>query len=410
MPIAVRPVPSAVFERPDQLEQRLPFLLKGVPLPLTSSRLLRNRRGSLAVDLGTANTVVFVKGEGIVLFEPSVIAINEHTTEVLAAGTQAKEMIGRTPGSIRAMRPLRHGVISDFEVTEKMLHYFIGKAIGKRRGRPSVVLCVPSGLTGVERDAVQDAALAAGAAEVSLIEEAMAAAIGADLPVAEPVGSMVVDIGGGTTEVAITSLGGLVVAESVRVGGYEMDEAIVRHVKTSNGLLVGGEEAEAVKIRIGSAWPLAVDETAELRGRDLATGLLRRTVIAADEVRHALTVPLERIVEAVRATLERAPAELSADVMQRGLVLVGGGALLRGIDRRLQAETGLAVDDRRRAPDARRRWRRQKPGGTASACRFREGARPPATRRYDSIDVLMTRKARRDREGFSLPPSEQDFR
>jgi rod shape-determining protein MreB len=334
---------SAVFERSDQLEQWLPFLLKGVPLPLTSSRLLRNRRGSLAVDLGTANTVVFVKGEGIVLFEPSVIAINEDTTEVLAAGTQAKEMIGRTPGSIRAMRPLRHGVISDFEVTEKMLHYFIGKAIGKRRGRPSVVLCVPSGLTGVERDAVQDAALAAGAAEVSLIEEAMAAAIGADLPVAEPVGSMVVDIGGGTTEVAITSLGGLVVAESVRVGGYEMDEAVVRHVKTSHGLLVGGEEAEGVKIRIGSAWPLADDETAELRGRDLATGLLRRTVIAADEVRHALTVPLERIVEAVRTTLERAPAELSADVMQRGLVLVGGGALLRGIDRRLQAETGLAV-------------------------------------------------------------------
>jgi len=184
---------SAVFERPDQLEQWLPFPLKGVPLPLTSSRLFGNRRGSLAVDLGTANTVVFVKGEGIVLFEPSVIAINEDTTEVLAAGTQAKEMIGRTPGSIRAMRPLRHGVISDFEVTEKMLHYFIGKAIGKRRGRPSVVLCVPSGLTGVERDAVQDAALVAGAAEVSLIEEAMAAAIGADLPVAEPVGSMVVD-------------------------------------------------------------------------------------------------------------------------------------------------------------------------------------------------------------------------
>jgi rod shape-determining protein MreB and related proteins len=223
-----------------------------------------------------------------------------------------------------------------------MLHYFIGKAIGKRRGRPSVVLCVPSGLTGVERDAVQDAALVAGAAEVSLIEEAMAAAIGADLPVAEPVGSMVVDIGGGTTEVAITSLGGLVVAESVGVGGYEMDEAIVRHVKTSHRLLVGGEEAEAVKIRIGSAWPLADDETAELRGRDLVTGLLRRTVIAADEVRHALTLPLERIVEVVRTTLERAPAGLSADV-QRGLVLVGVGALLRGIERRLQAETGLAV-------------------------------------------------------------------
>ena len=330
------------------------------------------------------------------LFEPSVIAINEDTKEVLAAGTQAKEMIGRTPGSIRAMRPLRHGVISDFEVTEKMLHYFIGKAIGKRRGRPSVVLCVPSGLTGVERDAVRDAALVAGAAEVSLIEEAMAAAIGADLPVAEPVGSMVVDIGGGTTEVAITSLGGLVVAESVRVGGYEMDEAIVRHVKTSHRLLVGGEEAEAVKIRIGSAWPLADDETAELRGRDLVTGLLRRTVIAADEVRHALTLPLERIVEAVKydarartrgvvcgCDATRAHARRRRRASPRDRAPPAGGNWARG-------------HDRRGAPDARRRWRRQKPGRTASACRFREGARSPATCRPDSIDVMMTREARRD--------------
>ena len=320
------------------------------------------------------------------LFEPSVIAINEDTTEVLAAGTQAKEMIGRTPGSIRAMRPLRHGVISDFEVTEKMLHYFIGKAIGKRRGRPSVVLCVPSGLTGVERDAVQDAALVAGAAEVSLIEEAMAAAIGADLPVAEPVGSMVVDIGGGTTEVAITSLGGLVVAESVRVGGYEMDEAIVRHVKTSHRLLVGGEEAEAVKIRIGSAWPLGDDETAELRGRDLVTGLLRRAVIAADEVRHALTVPLERIVEAV-----------TVDARARTRRVVCGCDATRTDARRWRRASARHRSpsaggnwprrhDRRRAPDARRRWRRQKPGRTASACRFRKGTCSPATRRPDSID------------------------
>jgi len=312
-------------------------------LPSVASRLLGSLRGSLAVDLGTANTVVFVRGEGIVLFEPSVIAIDEQTNEVLAAGTQAKEMIGRTPASIRATRPLRHGVISDFEVTEQMLRHFIGKAIGKRRVRPRVVLCVPSGLTGVERDAVQDAALAAGAAEAYLIEEAMAAAIGADLPVAEPIGSMVVDIGGGTTEVAVTSLGGLVVAESVRVGGYEMDDALVRHVKTEHRLLVGEEEAEGVKIAIGSAWPVADEAEAEIRGRDLTTGLLRRTLLGAAEVREALAGPVERIVLAVKATLERAPAELAADVMQRGLVVVGGGALLRGIDELFRQETGLAV-------------------------------------------------------------------
>jgi rod shape-determining protein MreB len=224
-----------------------------------------------------------------------------------------------------------------------MLHYFIVKAIGQRRRRPSVVLCVPSGLTGVERDAVQDAALAAGAADVSLIEEAMAAAIGAGLPVAEPVGNMVVDIGGGTTEVAIASLGGLVVAESLRVGGYEMDEAIVRHLKTSHRLLIGGEEAEAVKIRIGSAWPLPDQEGAEVRGRDMVTGMLRRQTVSADEVRHSLGLPVGHIVGAVRTALERAPAELAADVIQRGLVLVGGGALVRGLDERLRAETGLPV-------------------------------------------------------------------
>ncbi len=312
-------------------------------MPSAPARLLAGLRGSLAVDLGTANTVVFVRGEGIVLFEPSVIAIDERTNEVLAAGAQAKEMIGRTPASIRATRPLRHGVISDFEVTEQMLRHFIGKAIGRRRIRPRVVLCVPSGLTGVERDAVQDAALAAGAAEVSLIEEAMAAAIGADLPVAEPVGSMVVDIGGGTTEVAVTSLGALVVGQSVRVGGYEMDDAIVRHVRTEHRLLVGGEEAEAVKIAIGSACAVADAAEAEIRGRDTTTGLLRRTLLGGAEVRHALAGPVERIVEAVKATLEQAPAELAADVMQRGLVLVGGGALLRGMDERFREETGLAV-------------------------------------------------------------------
>jgi rod shape-determining protein MreB len=263
---------------------------------------------------------------------------------VLAVGEQAKEMIGRTPASIRATRPLRHGVITDFDITEQMLRHFIRRAIGKRRlRRPRVVLCVPSGMTGVERDAVQEATLAAGAAEVSLIEEAMAAAIGAELPVAEPLGSMVVDIGGGTTEAAITSLGALAVADSIRVGGYEMDDAIVRHARDGHRLLVGGEEAEAVKLAVGSAWPIVEEEEAEIRGRDLSTGLLRRATMTGSEVREALGGPVDQIVGAVKGTLERAPAELAADVMERGLVLVGGGALLRGMDERLRNETGLAV-------------------------------------------------------------------
>lgn len=300
--------------------------------------------GSLAVDLGTANTVVFVRGEGIVLFEPSVIAVDEETNNVLAVGEQAREMIGRTPASIRATRPLRHGVITDFDVTEQMLRHFIRKAIGKRRlRRPRVVLCVPSGMTGVERDAVEEATRSAGAGDVSLIEEAMAAAIGAKLPVGEPVGSMVVDIGGGTTEVAITSLGALAIADSLRVGGYEMDEAIVRHAKDRHRLLVGGEGAEEVKLAIGSAWPVVEEREAEIRGRDLSTGNLRRVRLAGADVREALSGTVDRIVDAVRGTLERAPAELAADVMQHGLVLVGGGTLLHGLDERLHQETGLAV-------------------------------------------------------------------
>jgi rod shape-determining protein MreB len=308
------------------------------------SRALGGFGGSLAVDLGTANTVVFVRGEGIVLFEPSVIAVDERTKKVLAVGEHAREMIGRTPASIRATRPLRHGVITDFDVTEQMLRHFIRKAIGTRRlRRPRVVLCVPSGMTGIERDAIEQASRAAGAASVSLIEEAMAAAIGAELPVAEPVGSMVVDIGGGTTEVAITSLGALAVAESLRVGGYEMDDAIIRYAKHRHRLLVGGDGAEALKIAIGSAWPVAEDEEGELRGRDLSTGNLRRIRLTGAEVREAMTATVDRIVEAVRGTLERAPAELAADVMKRGLVLVGGGALLKGFDERLRHETGLAV-------------------------------------------------------------------
>jgi len=305
---------------------------------------LRGYGGSVAVDLGTANTVVFLRGEGIVLFEPSVIAINEETGEVLAVGEQAKEMIGRTPASIRATRPLRHGVITDFEVTEQMLRHFIRKAIGRRRlRRPRVVLCVPSGLTGVERDAVHEATLAAGAGKVSLIEEAMAAAIGASLPVAEPVGSMVVDIGGGTTEIAITSLGGLAVAGSIRVGGYEMDDAIVRHAKGRHRLFVGEEEAETVKLAVGSAWPVADEAEAEIRGRDMSTGVLRRATLTGAEVREALRGPVDQIIEAVKGTLERAPAELAADVMKSGIVLVGGGTLLRGFVERLRDETNLAI-------------------------------------------------------------------
>jgi rod shape-determining protein MreB and related proteins len=308
------------------------------------SRLFGRLGGSLAVDLGTANTVVFVQGEGIVLFEPSVIAVNDETDEVLAVGEQAREMIGRTPATIRATRPLRHGVIADFDVTEQMLRHFIRKAIGNRGlRRPRVVLCVPSGLTGVERDAVEDATLAAGAGAVSLIEEAMAAAIGAGLPVAEPIGSMIIDIGGGTTEVAITSLGGLAVADSLRVGGYEMDDAIVRHAKNRHRLLVGGDGAEAVKLAIGSAWPVAEDEESEIRGRDLGTGTLRRATLTGADVREALDSTVQQIVEAAKGALERAPAELAADIMQRGLVLVGGGSLLRGLAERLREETGLGV-------------------------------------------------------------------
>ena len=297
----------------------------------------------MAVDLGTANTLVFIRGRGIVLFEPSVVAISEETGKVHAVGAEAKRMIGRTPASIRATRPLRHGVIADFEVTEAMLRHFITRAGGSRFAFARVVLCVPSGITDVERRAVDEATRVAGARAVYLIEEPMAAAIGANLPVADAVASMVIDIGGGTTEVAVISLGGMVVWESIRVGGYEMDDAIVRYAKTRHRLLVGGEGAEALKLAIGSAWPVAEEEEAEIRGRDLTTGLLRREKLGAPEVREAIRVPVDQIVEAVKGTLERAPAELAADVMERGLVLVGGGALLRGMDLRLRDETGLAV-------------------------------------------------------------------
>ena len=297
----------------------------------------------MAVDLGTANTLVFIRGRGIVLFEPSVVAFSEVTGKVHAVGAEAKRMIGRTPATIRATRPLRHGVIADFEVTEQMLRHFITQAGGSRFAFARVVLCVPSGITDVERRAVDEATRAAGARAVYLIEEPMAAAIGANLPVADAVASMVIDIGGGTTEVAVISLGGMVVWESIRVGGYEMDDAIVDHVKNAHKLLIGQETAESAKIEVGSAWPLDDSAETSVAGRDIATGLLRRATLSGGDVRHALEQPARRIVTAVKDTLERTPPELAADLGERGIVLVGGGSLLRGMDERLRSEIGLPV-------------------------------------------------------------------
>jgi rod shape-determining protein MreB and related proteins len=298
----------------------------------------------MAVDLGTANTLVFIRGRGIVLFEPSVVAFSEETGRVQAVGAEARRMIGRTPATIRATRPLRHGVIADFEITEQMLRHFITKAGGSRFAFARVVLCVPSGITDVERRAVDEATRAAGARAVYLIEEPMAAAIGANLPVADAVASMVIDIGGGTTEVAVIALGGMVVWESIRIGGYEMDDAIVDYVKSVHKLLIGQETAETAKIAVGSAWELDGElEDTQVAGRDLITGLLRRVKLSPADVRRAMEQPVSRIVTAVKETLERTPPELAADLGERGIVLAGGGALLRGIDEKLRHEVGLPV-------------------------------------------------------------------
>jgi rod shape-determining protein MreB len=297
----------------------------------------------VAVDLGTANTVVFRRGDGVVLLEPSVVAIDERTRRVHAVGNEARRMIGRTPATITASRPLRHGVITDFDTTEQMLRHFIGRVNGGRR-HAAVIVCVPSGLTPVERNAVVEAARAAGAREAHLIEEPLAAAIGAGLPVAEAVGSLVVDVGGGTTEMAVTALGGMVVSSSLQVGGYDLDDAIVRALQQHERLLVGQEQAEELKIEIGSALAgVEVPDSAEIAGRDLATGLLRRARVDAADVRQALARPLGQIVEAVKELLERTPAELSSDIATRGLMLVGGGTLLHGFDVLLRRETGLPV-------------------------------------------------------------------
>jgi rod shape-determining protein MreB len=295
----------------------------------------------MAVDLGTANTLVYVRGRGIVLSEPSVVAIDERSGEVHAVGVEAKRMLGRTPGTISAIRPLKDGVIADFDVTEQMLRHFIQKVHQHRFAHPRVVVCVPSGVTGVEKRAVEEATLSAGAREAHLIEEPMAAAIGAGLPVSEPTGNMIVDVGGGTTEVAVISLGGIVVSQSLRVGGDEMDEAIISHVKKEYKLLIGNQTAEEIKLEIGSAFDLREEFHAEVRGRDMLTGLPKTVVLSSEEVRHALEEPVSQIIDAIRTTLDKTPPELAADIMDRGIVLAGGGALLAGLDERLRHETQM---------------------------------------------------------------------
>ena len=307
----------------------------------------------MAVDLGTANTLVYVRGRGIVLNEPSVVAVNQDTGGILAVGLEAKKMIGRTPGNIVAIRPLKDGVIADFDTTERMLRYFIQKV--HRRSylaKPRIVVCVPSGITGVEQRAVKDAGYAAGARKVYIIEEPMAAAIGAGLPIHEPTGNMVVDIGGGTTEVAVISLGGIVTSLSIRVGGDELDQSIINWVKREFSLLLGERTAEEIKMAIGSAYPLPGENDAEIRGRDLATGLPKTIVVSAAEIRKALEEPVNAIINAVKSTLDKCPPELASDLMDRGIVLTGGGALLKGLDERLRKETGMPIHVAERPLDA----------------------------------------------------------
>jgi rod shape-determining protein MreB and related proteins len=297
----------------------------------------------MAIDLGTANTLVFVRGQGIVLNEPSVVAINVQNNRALAVGMEAKRMIGRTPASIQAIRPLRDGVIADFDVTEKMLRYFIQKVHRRRWARPRIVVCVPSGITPVERRAVEEAAYHAGARRAYTIEEPMAAAIGSGLPIGEPSGSMVVDMGGGTTEVAVISLGGIVVSRSIRIGGDELDEAIIEWVKKEYNVLLGERTAEQIKMAIGSAWPRAEEPAAEVRGRDLVTGLPKTILLSSPEIRESIDEPVQAVVDAVKYTLDKTPPELAADIMERGIVLTGGGALLAGLDQRLANETGMPI-------------------------------------------------------------------
>jgi rod shape-determining protein MreB len=298
----------------------------------------------IGIDLGTANTLVYVRGQGIVLREPSVVAIQRGTSNVLAVGEEAKRMLGRTPGNIEAIRPMKDGVIADFEITEAMLRHFIQRVHSRRWNlKPRVVVAVPSGITEVERRAVMDSAMHAGARDVQLIEQPMASAIGCGLPVQEPAGNMIVDIGGGTHEIAVISLGGIVFSRSNRVGGDEMDEAITQYMKRAYNLMIGERTAEEIKIKIGSAYPLDAEMSLEVKGRDLVAGLPKTLTITSEEIREALQEPISSIIESVRIVLERCPPELSADLVDRGVMLAGGGALLRGLDKLLAEETGLPV-------------------------------------------------------------------
>ena len=296
------------------------------------------------MDLGTANTLLYTRSHGIVINEPSVVAIDTQKNAVLAVGAGAKEFLGRTPRRIRAIRPMKDGVIADFDVTREMIAYFVRKAIdGLRLVKPSMVICIPTGITQVEKKAVIDSALLAGAADVGLVEEPMAAAIGADLPIQEPTSNMVVDIGGGTTEVAVISLSGVVYSRSVRVGGDKMDEAIMTHVKRKYNMLIGESSAEEIKIKIASAYPLDPEQQIEVKGRDLVTGIPQNIIITSEEVRKAISEQVDSIVQAVRIALEQTPPELAADIVDRGIVLTGGGALLKGLDQLLREETSLPI-------------------------------------------------------------------
>jgi rod shape-determining protein MreB len=306
--------------------------------------LLSMFSNDLAIDLGTANTLVYAKNKGIVVREPSIVAVNKINNNVEAVGKEAKEMLGRTPGNIVAIRPMKDGVIADFEVTEKMIKYFIEKAHGRRfLVKPRIVISVPSEITQVEKRAVKDSALRAGATEVYLIEQAMAAAIGAGLPITDPTGNMIVDIGGGTTDVAVISLAGIVYSRSVRVAGNEMDDAIIQYIKRKYNLLIGERTAEQVKMEIGSAFPLDDEMTMEIKGRDLVEGVPKTLVVSDEEIREALSETVATIVEAVRVALERTPPELSADIMDKGIIIAGGGSMLKNLDKRLREETGLPV-------------------------------------------------------------------
>lgn len=297
----------------------------------------------IGIDLGTANTLVFVKGKGIVLREPSVVAINSNTKRPLAVGREAKLMIGRTPGNIIAIRPLKDGVIADFDTAQVMIKSFIEKGISKGVKRPRIIVCYPSGVTEVEKRAIEEASRLAGASDVVLMEEPMAAAIGAGLPVSEPTGSMIVDIGGGTTEVAIISLGGIVTSKSLRVAGDEFDQSIIAYVKKEHSLMIGERTAEQIKMEIGSAYKVEDEKTMEIKGRDLITGLPKTVTISEEQVREALREPVSSIVEAIKTTLEKTPPELAADIMDKGIMLAGGGALLQGLDILIEKETNMPV-------------------------------------------------------------------